>query len=162
MEQHLPKAVWASKSIPTKDASVRFLIKWAAIPRNQCVRCLIRSRSSAGEEWIVIPKEWGTQQLSTTTIAVASRSLTSIEKCYNNNKRKAVGILHDLEKFNYYCFSHKVSLITYHKPLVAILNKDIATLLHKLQRILLCIHQYITRILYKPEPHLFIANPEKP
>ena len=54
--------------------------------------------------------------------------------------------------------SQDVSAITVHKPLDAIFKKDVATLLKKLQLILLRIHQYRVRIIYKPGPDLFIAD----
>ena len=49
-------------------------------------------------------------------------------------------------------------MITDHKLLVAIFKKDIVRLSQRLQRILLHIHQYSIRILYKCRPQLFIAD----
>ena len=49
-------------------------------------------------------------------------------------------------------------MITDIKPLVVIFKEDIATLLHRLQRILLCIIQYNVRIMYKPGPQVFITD----
>ena len=91
-------------------------------------------------------------------IAFASKSLSIREKRYSNIEREALGILHGLEKFHHYCFAREVSIITDHKPLVAIFKKDIATLSQKLQWILLRIHQYRVKIIYKPGPDLFIAD----
>ena len=54
-----------------------------------------------------------------------------------NKEREALGMLYDLEKFHHYCFAHDISRIRDHKPLVAIFKKDIASLSHRLQRILL-------------------------
>ena len=48
--------------------------------------------------------------------------------------------------------------MTDHKPLVAIFKKDIATLLQRLQQILLRIHQYRVNIMYKPGQDLFMAD----
>ena len=48
-------------------------------------------------------------------------------------------------------------MIKDHKPLVEIFKKDVANLLHRLQRILLCIQQYKIKILYSSGPQLFIA-----
>ena len=45
-----------------------------------------------------------------------------------------------------------------HKQLVAIFKKDVAMLYQRLQYILLRIHQYRIKILYKPRPVLFIAD----
>ena len=60
--------------------------------------------------------------------AFAITSLSSTEKHYRNIKCKALGILHGLEWFHYYCFVREVCIITYYKILVAILNKDVAML----------------------------------
>ena len=67
-------------------------------------------------------------------------------------------ILHGLEKFHHYCFAREVSIITDHKPLLAIFKKDVATLSHRIQCILLRIHQYQVRIIHKPGPELFITD----
>ena len=91
-------------------------------------------------------------------IAFASKSLTSADHRYINIEREALGILHGLEKFHHYCFAREVSIITDHKPPVAISKKDIATLSQWIQCILLRIHQYRIRILYKPGPEIFIAD----
>ena len=66
--------------------------------------------------------------------------------------------MHGLEKFHHYCFTREVSIITDHKLLVSIFKKDIATLLQRLQWILLRVHQYRVNIIYKPGPDLFITN----
>ena len=47
---------------------------------------------------------------------------------------------------------NEVSVSTDHKPLLATFKKDVVTLSCRLERILLCIHQYNIKILYKPEP----------
>ena len=62
------------------------------------------------------------------------------------------------QKFHHYCFTREVSIITDHKPLVAIFKKDVATLLQRLQQILLRIHQYRFKIICKPGSDLFIAD----
>ena len=68
---------------------------------------------------------------------------------YSNIERQAVGILHGLEKFPHYCFTLEVILIMDDKPLVMVFKKDIASLSHRLQRILLWIHKYNIKILHK-------------
>ena len=67
-------------------------------------------------------------------------------------------MLYGLEKFNHYCFIRELSIITDHKPLVTTFTKDVATLSLRLQKILLRIHQYRVKIIYKPGPGLFIAD----
>ena len=91
-------------------------------------------------------------------IIFASKSLTSAEQRYSNIKREALGIRHGIEKFHHYCFVREVSRITDHKPLVAIFKKHVATLSQRIQCILLRLHQYCVRMIYKPGPGLFTAD----
>ena len=61
-------------------------------------------------------------------ITFASKSLTSVKQRYSNIEREVLGTLHGLRKFHHYCIAREVSIITNHKPLVAISKKDIVTL----------------------------------
>ena len=61
-------------------------------------------------------------------VSFDSKSLSSVEWQYSNIKREALGILHWLEKFLHYCFAVEVHAITDHKPLVAMITKDVAVL----------------------------------
>ena len=72
-----------------------------------------------------------------------------METCCSNIGSEALVIHHGLEKFHHYYFSCEVSVTTKHQPLVEIFIKNIASLSHKCQRILLQIHQYNIRILCK-------------
>ena len=74
-------------------------------------------------------------------IPFASKSLTSAEQTHSNSKREALGILHGLERLHHYCFVREAYIITDHNPLIAIFKK--ATLLQRIQCILLRIHQFI-------------------
>ena len=87
-----------------------------------------------------------------------SKNLTSTEWRYSNIEREVLGILHALEKLHHYCFPREVSIITDHKPLVAIFKKDIATPSQQILCILLRIHQYQMRIVSKPELEIFITD----
>ena len=91
-------------------------------------------------------------------ITFASKSLTTAEQRYSHIEREALGILHGLKKFHNYCFAWEVNIKTDYKPQVAIFKKDIATLSQQIQCILLRIHQYWARTMYKPGPELFITD----
>ena len=56
-------------------------------------------------------------------IAFASKSLTSAECRYSNIGREALGMLHRLKKSHHYGFVRDVTVITDHKPLLAIFKK---------------------------------------
>ena len=104
------------------------------------------------------PKDNAPDKTILRPIAFASKSLTSAECRYSNIERVVLGILHGLEKFQHYHFAREVSIITDHKALVAIFMKDIATLSQQIQCILLRIHQYRGRILYKLGQEIFIPD----
>ena len=91
-------------------------------------------------------------------ITFVSKSQTNAGTHYINIEREALGIHYCLEKINHYFSACEVSMTTDHKLLVAVFKKDVASLSHKLQRILLCFHQYSIRNLYQPGPQLFIAH----
>ena len=91
-------------------------------------------------------------------IAFASKSLSSAEKRYSSIEREALDILCGLEKFHHYSFAREARIITDHKLLVAIFKKDMTTLSQRLQQILLRIHQYRVKIMYKPGPDLFMVD----
>ena len=76
------------------------------------------------------------------SIVFTSKSMTNAETHYSNTEREVLSIIHGPEKIYYHCFTCEVNTITDHKLLVAIFKKDVASLSYRLQRILLCIHQY--------------------
>ena len=106
----------------------------------------------------ICQKGVASQNIALHPIAFASKSLSGAEQRYSNIKWEALGILHGLEKFHYYCFGWEVLIITDHKPLIAMFKKDVAILLQCIQHIMLKIHQYRVQILYKPGPEIFLAD----
>ena len=83
--------------------------------------------------------------------------ISNAEKRYSNKEREALDILHGLEKFHHCCLTREVSIITDHNLVVVIFKRDMATLLQRLQGILLRIHQYRVNMTYEPGPDLFMA-----
>ena len=67
-------------------------------------------------------------------------------------------VLFVLIKFHHYCFTKEVFVITDHKPLVAMISKDVVTLAQQLQHIIMCILQYNMCILNKPSHDLYILD----
>ena len=70
-------------------------------------------------------------------IEFASKSLTSVEIYYYSIEKEALGILLGQEYFQPYCFTNEIRATTDHNSLVAIFKKDVASLSHIPQRILL-------------------------
>ena len=91
-------------------------------------------------------------------VAYASKTLSGAESRYSNIEREALGILHALEKFRYFVFGRPVTVITDHQPLVNILQKDVATATPRLQRLLLKIHNYNVKIVYKKGSQMYISD----
>ena len=81
-----------------------------------------------------------------------------MERRYSNIESEALHILHDLKRFHHYCFAREVSIITDHKPILAIFKKDVATLLQRKQQIFLRIHQFRVKILFKPGLDVFLGD----
>ena len=69
--------------------------------------------------------------------AFANKSLSIAEWCYSNIEQEALGILCELEKLYKYYFVKEVCIITDHKLLYEIFNKDVAMLSQQLQSIML-------------------------
>ena len=57
-----------------------------------------------------------------------------------------------------YSLAKKACVFTEHKPLVAIITKDMVTLSQCLQCIMLHIHHYRVQTIYKPDPYLHIVD----
>ena len=91
-------------------------------------------------------------------IMIASKILSSMEQWYISIEWEALGILQGLKTLHHYCFAKEEYVITHYKPLLAMVNKDVAVLSPCLQCIILYIHQYSMYILYKPGPELYIAD----
>ena len=88
-------------------------------------------------------------------ILFTSKSLTNTKRKYSNIEKEALSILYRPEKFHHYYFICEVPVTTDHTPLVTIFKKDGVTLAQRLQWILLHIHQYRIRMLYKPSLQLY-------
>ena len=75
---------------------------------------------------------WGQDEVLNNTAlystAFISMCLSSIEWWYSNIEQEALDILCGLVKFNHYCFSQEVNVITGDKPSVAVVSKDLTTL----------------------------------
>ena len=124
------------------------------ISRNICMG--YRSQSQL-RFWMWLPRNEAPNNVVIQPIVFVSKSLTGAETWYKNIEMEVLGILHGLYFFHHYCFA---CMITDNKPLVEIFKKDVANLSHRLQGILLQVHQYNIRKAYKPGPQLFRHNHE--
>ena len=131
------KGMWPWLSTVTK----------AVMPRNGCVRCWSRNKSSASKRWHMALKEWSTWPCSVVVNSICKQEPDKCRILIQQHRREAQGKLHSLGRLHHYCFSHAVRVKRDHRLLVAIFKKVVASLLNRLQRILLWIHKYNIRIL---------------
>ena len=66
-------------------------------------------------------------------IAYGSKTLTSAETRYANIEHELLGVVGGLEKFNYFTFGRPVTVLTDHKPLIAISKKSLVNAPPRLQ-----------------------------
>ena len=94
-------------------------------------------------------------------ITFTNKSITNKKSHHSNIEREALGTLHGLKKFHHCCFAHKASVITDHKSLIAIFNKDVVSLIIQTP-MSTSMHPSVQRkILYKHWPHsLWIGYPD--
>ena len=159
VEYYIPKHFWGSKGNYQRGCMHEILL-WnkTIIHRNRCIwvgleAALLQTRDSMSCHRDEVPDS-SIPRLT----AFTSNNLTGEKKKYSNNEREILGILYGLEKFHHYCFGREVSIIMDHKPPVSIFKKDVTTSSQRLQWILLRIHQYRVRIIYKPGLTLFMAD----
>ena len=86
-------------------------------------------------------------------VAFASRTLTSAEKNYPQIEKEALGLVFGVRKFHQYLYGTKFTLVTDHKPLMAILGpkKGIPSLAAaRLQRWAILLSTYTDDIKFRP------------
>ena len=91
-------------------------------------------------------------------IAFSSRSLSSAERNYASIEKEMLAIVHGLTKYHHFTFGRHVSVVTDHKPLVAILNKPLFRAPKRLQAMLLRLQEYNFQLTYKPGKSIPIAD----
>ena len=93
-------------------------------------------------------------------IALASRALTDTETRYSQIGKELLAVVFGLENFYQYTYGQDVTVQSDHKPLEIIMNKPLHTAPKRLQRMLLRLHKYSTKLEYHPvkEMHLHVAD----
>lgn len=91
-------------------------------------------------------------------VAFASKSLTSAETRYANIERELLAVVYGLERFHCFIYGKPVIVHSDHKPLEAIVKKQLSKTPPRLQRMLLRIQPYDANIQYKPGRELVYAD----
>jgi hypothetical protein len=102
-------------------------------------------------------------------VAFASRSLTDTETRYAQIEKEMLAVTFGLEKFHHYTYGRKLTIVTDHKPLVAIATKPLSRAPRRLQSLLLRTQKYVFELVYKPGTAIPVADalsrsplPDKP
>ena len=91
-------------------------------------------------------------------IAYGSKMLTPAEMRYANIERELLGVVGALEKFHYFTFGHPVTVLTDHKPLIAIAKKALINAPPRLQRLLLRLNNYNVTLHWIPGKDMIFAG----
>ena len=78
-------------------------------------------------------------------VSFASKILITAERNYSNIEM--LGVVFSLGRFHHYTYERLMNVITDHKPLEAISKKSLSNSPPRLQRILLKIQHYVSRVL---------------
>ena len=91
-------------------------------------------------------------------VAYASRSLSSAERHYAQIEKEMLSVLFGLCKFHHYTYGRDVTVVTDHKPLVAIRAKPLGKAPKRLQHMLLKSQEYSYQLTYKPGKAIPVAD----
>ena len=85
-------------------------------------------------------------------IALASRSLTSVEQRYSQTEREALAVTWGIIHFHLYLYGSRFTVVTDHKPLVPLFNHTFSSPPARIERWLLKLQQYEFELTYRPGP----------
>ena len=91
-------------------------------------------------------------------IAYASRSLSSVEQRYAQIEKEMLAVVFGLERFRHYTCGRKVTVVTDHKPLVAICSNPLSKAPKGLQSMLLKVQCYNFEVVFKPGSEIPVAD----
>ncbi len=91
-------------------------------------------------------------------IAYASRSLSDPETRYAQIEKEMLALVFGLEKFHCYTYGRPVTVITDHKPLIAIVKKPLSKAPARLQSLLLRAQKYDYELIFKPGKDIPMAD----
>ena len=91
-------------------------------------------------------------------VAYASKSLTEAERRYANIERELLAVLFSVEHFKHFVYARDVTIITDHKPLLAVFKKCIHNMAPRLARMMLRLSDYNITMLYKAGKEMFLSD----
>lgn len=91
-------------------------------------------------------------------VAFASKSLSETETRYSNIERELLAVVFGLERFHHYVFGRHVTIESDHKPLEAIVRKNLNNAPPRLARMLLRTQKYNYTLRYTPGRDIPLAD----
>lgn len=91
-------------------------------------------------------------------VAFASRALTPAEAKYSQIEKELLAIVFAVEKFHDYVYGLPILVHSDHRPLEAILKKDLDKVSPRLQRLRLRLLKYNVDVQYKPGKQMLVAD----
>ena len=91
-------------------------------------------------------------------VAFASKSLSATECRYVNNECELLTVLPGLKKLYYSAYGRTIHVITDHKSLVNIIQKDLTEMSARLQRVEHQIHQYNVALYYRKGKSILLSD----
>ena len=89
---------------------------------------------------------------------MAAKTLTDAETRYANIEHELLGVVGGLEKFNYFTFGRPVTVLTDHKPLIAISKKSLVSAPPRLQYLLLRLANYNVELKWIPGKEMIFSD----
>ena len=99
-----------------------------------------------------------TDRSSLYPIVYGSKALTDAETRYANIECELIGMVGGPEKFNYFTFGRPVTVLTDHKPLIAISKKSLVSAPPRLQHLLLRLVNYNVELQWIPGKEMIFSN----
>ncbi|KAK2710384.1 hypothetical protein QYM36_013883, partial [Artemia franciscana] len=92
------------------------------------------------------------------TVSFASRSLNRSEQNYSQIEKELYAILFGCLHYHQYLYGQKFIVLSDHKPLQVVLNRSILKSSPRLQRMLLKIHPYDFKVIFRPGKEIPVAD----
>uniref|UniRef100_A0A669DK63 Gypsy retrotransposon integrase-like protein 1 n=1 Tax=Oreochromis niloticus TaxID=8128 RepID=A0A669DK63_ORENI len=92
-------------------------------------------------------------------VAYASRAMTETESRYTQIEKETLGLVFGFEKFHtYVCGLPTFVAETDHKPLIAIIKKNLSEMSPRIQRLMMKLQRYDFNLIYTPGKHIVLAD----
>ncbi|KAF7641303.1 hypothetical protein LDENG_00285890 [Lucifuga dentata] len=138
------------------------MIKYLAqyIPQEASLTAPLRQLLRKGTMWQWCPHHSAALKSlkATLTRAPVLRALTETEQRYAQIEKELLTVVFSAKRFHQYTYGRTVTVQTDHKPLEAIVQKQLSKAPSRLQRMLLQLQRYDLNITYTPGKHMYIAD----